>query len=716
MSLSQVDQSTVKVSSIRSFLADLRSQGLNVSVQNADTTGGFIADLLSVTDRERDYVHEDYAQESLQTVSEQEQAADEQGTSVTSESSDSRETTQEASAGAPHTHKAKHGATQASANVVATTQDASVVDDAGIDPEILAAAEKLLGLTKVSGEEVATSSAVAATTADDQTQTTGDATGAIPAALMFLRQLLSPHKVVDESESKAAGQEAETSEKETGAGNADITAANTNDQLAAAETVDASAQDLFAEIFSAAQGEASSQVEAAVAGVSALPVETPTLKMTQEEMTTSGAASAPDSTDATTPDAIKIALEKVASALTSETTLSLSTGAQKVKPVAEAATVAVQATAGEADRAMNFVAADQTSKDQGRSGATENNVADDILTDMAARVELSAKVSVSTSTSMKTKSLSTPATQTASVPFHKASSDVLNADVHVNVKETSATLTAKTDEGAANLVGGANLESFSASAETTTKTSTPVTSEALKQAAAQVETEVAPPILSAQAPLPLLSETKESNASFKISADWNGTDSAQASNALFASDDATAGTTSFGAAASGRTGASSFANTLASVRSASNAGRAQSAVEQVSLHISHMVKSGDDQLTLKLSPEDLGTVEVKLNISSDKKVTATVKADNQSTLDLLKQDADKLQQALQDAGLQADANGLQFSLRDNGQSNESPQSGAGKQAAANANALDDAATVSADATVEAEEQYIISPTRVNLKV
>jgi len=86
--------------------------------------------------------------------------------------------------------------------------------------------------------------------------------------------------------------------------------------------------------------------------------------------------------------------------------------------------------------------------------------------------------------------------------------------------------------------------------------------------------------------------------------------------------------------------------------------------------MARMVSSGEDHVSLQMHPSELGRVDVKLDISSDKQVKATISADNQSTLDLLKHDSDKLQQVLKDAGLQADSGSLQFSLRDQGNQQE----------------------------------------------
>jgi flagellar hook-length control protein FliK len=92
-------------------------------------------------------------------------------------------------------------------------------------------------------------------------------------------------------------------------------------------------------------------------------------------------------------------------------------------------------------------------------------------------------------------------------------------------------------------------------------------------------------------------------------------------------------------------------------------------------------------------------------------------ADSQSTLDMLQKDSGGLQRALQDAGLSADSNSLQFSLRDNGQQNsfaqntndQSNSNGSGRYAYKSQDNSEDATSI-------ADETYYLAPGRVNLRV
>lgn len=88
--------------------------------------------------------------------------------------------------------------------------------------------------------------------------------------------------------------------------------------------------------------------------------------------------------------------------------------------------------------------------------------------------------------------------------------------------------------------------------------------------------------------------------------------------------------------------------------------------DQVNVHIKKAVQEGADRIDIKLRPEALGRVEVRLEVGQDGRVVASVTADQRHTLDLLRADARSLERALQEAGLQADSGSLNFNLRGEG--------------------------------------------------
>lgn len=141
-------------------------------------------------------------------------------------------------------------------------------------------------------------------------------------------------------------------------------------------------------------------------------------------------------------------------------------------------------------------------------------------------------------------------------------------------------------------------------------------------------------------------------------------------------------------------------------------------IEQVTLQIHKLAKNGVDQMTIQLRPAELGKVEIKLQFGEDNKVQGQVIVDNPATYDLLSKDSRGIERALQEAGLRTDPGGLQFSLRDGGQSGamlgqEQNRSSSGN--AANGFFANDEAgdVLEADFAVES---YYVTPGRVNIKV
>jgi flagellar hook-length control protein FliK len=98
---------------------------------------------------------------------------------------------------------------------------------------------------------------------------------------------------------------------------------------------------------------------------------------------------------------------------------------------------------------------------------------------------------------------------------------------------------------------------------------------------------------------------------------------------------------------------------------------------QVAINVQQAVKSGTDHIQIQLQPADLGTIDVKLNVNHDGRVTVVVSADRSDTLNLLQQDAGGLTQALRDAGLQADNSSLSFNLRGGFQFQQQQSAGSG---------------------------------------
>ncbi|WP_010545167.1 flagellar hook-length control protein FliK [Sphingomonas elodea] len=94
------------------------------------------------------------------------------------------------------------------------------------------------------------------------------------------------------------------------------------------------------------------------------------------------------------------------------------------------------------------------------------------------------------------------------------------------------------------------------------------------------------------------------------------------------------------------------------------------------VEIARTVDAGEDTLRVRLNPAELGRVEVTLAFDDTGRMQATMRAESQHTLDLLRQDAPDLGRALDQAGIRNDAGSFRFENRDSGTgSNTGSQSG-----------------------------------------
>ena len=90
---------------------------------------------------------------------------------------------------------------------------------------------------------------------------------------------------------------------------------------------------------------------------------------------------------------------------------------------------------------------------------------------------------------------------------------------------------------------------------------------------------------------------------------------------------------------------------------------ASTAVGQVAMKRAGTAADGGGRVTIRLNPEELGKVDVKLEFARDGSVRAQISAERPETLEMLQRDARVLDKALQEAGLKTDQNSLQFNLQ-----------------------------------------------------
>jgi len=133
---------------------------------------------------------------------------------------------------------------------------------------------------------------------------------------------------------------------------------------------------------------------------------------------------------------------------------------------------------------------------------------------------------------------------------------------------------------------------------------------------------------------------------------------------------------------------------------------------QVAVQIQKAFGDGGDRISIQLKPAELGRVEVHLNVGKDGHVAAVITADRADTLDLLQRDARILQNALQDAGLQADGNSLSFELKSQDQAFTPSSGGSTGSGMADDGGLPGAT----DATAALARQNIIAQDRIDIRV
>jgi chemotaxis protein MotD len=87
----------------------------------------------------------------------------------------------------------------------------------------------------------------------------------------------------------------------------------------------------------------------------------------------------------------------------------------------------------------------------------------------------------------------------------------------------------------------------------------------------------------------------------------------------------------------------------------------------LAMEIAASAKSGKSRFEIRLDPADLGRIDVRIDVDRNGQVTSHLTVERPETLSMLRQDANQLQRALDNAGLSTGNSGLQFSLRDQSQ-------------------------------------------------
>ena len=106
------------------------------------------------------------------------------------------------------------------------------------------------------------------------------------------------------------------------------------------------------------------------------------------------------------------------------------------------------------------------------------------------------------------------------------------------------------------------------------------------------------------------------------------------------------------------------------------AGQTHPATNLVSAQINKAAQSGNTKnMTLHLDPPELGRVEVRLEFGDERSVKANIIVEKPETLLMLQRDAQALERALQNAGLETDSGSLDFQMAEDGHAFNSDRDG-----------------------------------------
>lgn len=164
----------------------------------------------------------------------------------------------------------------------------------------------------------------------------------------------------------------------------------------------------------------------------------------------------------------------------------------------------------------------------------------------------------------------------------------------------------------------------------------------------------------------------------------------------------------------------SFASHLDSVK-LNRTGAHMPVADQISVQMNKAISEGRDRFTVKLSPAELGRIEIKIDMASDGRVTASFHVDQPATFDLLQRDQRGLERMLSDAGLKTDGSSINFNLRGDGQNQQqggaqAQNNGSGNGSQNGFNLDGELASDDAAAAGTVEMTWYVGPDRLDVHV
>ena len=106
-------------------------------------------------------------------------------------------------------------------------------------------------------------------------------------------------------------------------------------------------------------------------------------------------------------------------------------------------------------------------------------------------------------------------------------------------------------------------------------------------------------------------------------------------------------------------------------------GMSKEVVEQIKVNITKSAIKGVDTIDIQLKPEDLGKIQIKMQISKDGKLQAEIVSSRPETAELLQKEASNLAKAFNDAGFDADERSFNFSFQKENQARDEQKNDSG---------------------------------------
>ncbi len=133
--------------------------------------------------------------------------------------------------------------------------------------------------------------------------------------------------------------------------------------------------------------------------------------------------------------------------------------------------------------------------------------------------------------------------------------------------------------------------------------------------------------------------------------------------------------------------------------------------QQVAVHIGQALKDGQRNISIRLHPEEMGRVDIRMEVSSDQ-VTVKVTTETREAYELLRADRAQLEAILKESGYEADSNTFEFSHQQDEQKEQQKTARAASPASDN--------DVNAEKTQELEHDpqtgILLATTGLNIKV